>query len=560
MPTTSTSVKFGFYAMAIKANGVPSANCQPFTSVLDLTNENFQRTLYSTYEKNYWLLDGNFKFVPADTSKIHLGLISMEMSGADGAFTVPPVLTVAFSQTFSTNGLTLRFAPETSDWANSINVQFYNADNILLRNDVYTPTGYEFSTLQGCAGFTKIQIVFNSTNNPYRYARVSNIDYGNLITFSGVDVKDATVVEQINPVAIELPVNTLDLNLFSNSALFDITNPAGDYFDLQNRQALDVYENINSVPVYIGRYYLAEWENKSDNEIEFKATDILGVLDSYVFYGGLYTAQNAAALIGTMLDAISVQYAIDPDITDTVTGWIPVCTYREALQQICLAIGAYVTAARSNAMQFHKININPTEYAGAITKAEKGLQQTLSLKALVTGVEVLSHDYTANTETLELYNGSLPVGNHRITFNEPAHTLTISGGSITSSDVNYAIIAVAVPGTVVLSGLRYTDAQQVHGVYNAGLDPNITANVLSMARGTLISSAIAETVAQRLYDYYQQRYWQKVKLFAPTIKTGDAVLMDTLNNKHISGIVEKLTINLTGGFTAQAEITGVITA
>lgn len=556
--TTSTKVKFGFYAMSVKNDGTPTADCQPFTHVLDLKKENIQKDLYSTYEGNYWLLDGNFKFVPSDTSKIKLGLISTEMSGADGVFAVAPTLTIECSQDFLTNGLTLKFAPASQDWASEISVQFYNADNNLMMSTNYNPSGYEFLTLQEVSGFRKIVIQFLATNNPYRYVRLSGIDYGTLITFEDADIKSASSVEQIHPVSIELPVGELELSLFSNNTSFDITDPTGDYFDLQNRQALDVYETVNGADEYIGRYYLNEWENKSDNEIVFKASDILGVLDAFTFYGGIYSGVSVMTVLSALLDSKDVLWEIDSELeAATLTGWIPVCTFRAALQQIAFAIGGYVSAVRSNVLSIRKTVITHTAYDATITKAQKGSQQSLALKPLVTGVELLSHDYSENTDAIELYNGTLAIGTYTIKFNQPAHDLSISGASITSSDANYAVIAVIWPGAVILSGLKYTDAQQIHGVYNSGLDVNVPINVLSLT-STLVSSAIAPTVAQRVYDYYQQRYSQKTKLFAPSAQAGDAVLIDTLKNRQISGTIEKMSLNLSGGFTVQTEITGVI--
>jgi hypothetical protein len=65
-------------------------------------------------------------------------------------------------------------------------------------------------------------------------------------------------------------------------------------------------------------------------------------------------------------------------------------------------------------------------------------------------------------------------------------------------------------------------------------------------------------VAQRIYDYYQQRYLQKVKLFAPLAQPGDVALIDTLYNQQIRGVIEKMSADLANGFTVQAEITGVV--
>jgi hypothetical protein len=65
-------------------------------------------------------------------------------------------------------------------------------------------------------------------------------------------------------------------------------------------------------------------------------------------------------------------------------------------------------------------------------------------------------------------------------------------------------------------------------------------------------------VAQRVFKYHQQRYLQRTKLFAPSAEPASSVLVDVYQEKKLGGIVEKMELNLTDGFTSNTEITGVI--
>jgi hypothetical protein len=93
----------------------------------------------------------------------------------------------------------------------------------------------------------------------------------------------------VNPLSVILPVNTLDLSLFSSDATFSIINPSGDYAALEERQPLDVYERIGAGEIYIGQYYLDKWENPSNNQVEFRCIDLMGILETLPYLGGIWT-------------------------------------------------------------------------------------------------------------------------------------------------------------------------------------------------------------------------------------------------------------------------------
>jgi hypothetical protein len=49
-----------------------------------------------------------------------------------------------------------------------------------------------------------------------------------------------------------------------------------------------------------------------------------------------------------------------------------------------------------------------------------------------------------------------------------------------------------------------------------------------------------------------------MKLYIPEVTVGDSVLIDTYNSRQMGAIVEKMTLDLAKGFTAEVEATGVI--
>jgi hypothetical protein len=129
---------------------------------------------------------------------------------------------------------------------------------------------------------------------------------------------------------------------------------------------------------------------------------------------------------------------------------------------------------------------------------------SISLLPQVTGVEVTAHNYLSTSTSRELYNGALGAGSHEIVFSEPMHDLSVSGATITESGANYAILNVVTPGTVTLSGQTYNDTTRVFGVYSPP-SPSLVQNILQVQDATLVNSANGATVADRIYNYHQQR-------------------------------------------------------
>jgi hypothetical protein len=561
--TTVPRVSFGLYGLLIKQDSIPSTDSglQPFSKVNDLRTDNATSRPYATYEPNFWLLDGGYKFLPENTATVHVGMMSLAMSDNNGAFSVPPVLTVDFQQVHTTDGLALRFSQYTGDFISLLTIQYYDSSDVLIREDTYSPTDWEFSTGQAVDEFKKIVITFRATNRPYRYLRLSGIDYGELIYFQGSEVQTAEVIEEVNMLSTEVPFGTLKLGLFSTDADFNILNPAGYFAALKERQPLSMHELVDNQSVFIGQYYLDTWTNPSDNQIEFECVDLLGILDSIPYRGGIWLdGIQVQTLIANLLEPIYAPYELDVDLYGTVVkGWLPASTYREALQQIAFAVGAYITCARSSAVKIYKTKIAETAAAGVtITKADKGIEAPLSLMTLVTGVTITTHDYIPGDESKELYNGTLAAGQHEITFDEPIHDLSVSGATITESGVNYAILTVASTGTVVLTGQTYIDTQRAITIINETLDETVKPNIIKIDKATLVNSSNSAEVTQRVYDYYQQRYLQKVKLFAPSAEVGDVAVIDSVYGNQMRGVIEKMTSDLANGFVVNAEARGVV--
>ena len=88
------------------------------------------------------------------------------------------------------------------------------------------------------------------------------------ITFGSDAIRDASVIEELNPFSVQVPINRLEVTLYSEDAAFSILNPSGGYQVLQYRTPVTVTEAVDGKQIYIGQYYLDKWENISDTLIK----------------------------------------------------------------------------------------------------------------------------------------------------------------------------------------------------------------------------------------------------------------------------------------------------
>lgn len=524
----------------------------------------------ATYEQNYWLLDGNFA-VGART-----GYISQSQTGSSGTGSTAN-LTIEFNSTHTLNVINLYFQEWTSDYCSSFSITYYDNLGGLVRTDTYTPTSYNFTITHLINNIKKIVFQFTNTNNAYRFVRLLALDFDDSIVFSGSEIRNAKLTEQLDPLSLELPINTLDLELYSATGDFSIVAPAGFYASLQDNQPLDVYEMVNGIVLLVGRYYLEEWHSESEKLAQFKAYDAIGLMDKIDYPGFFLESFNTT--ISNIFTFINLSYSLDSSfssISPYYIMYLDKMSVRSALQFIACSIGAYVTCARSKTVSILPMQLASSlvTYDHTFTKAQKGIESPMSLKPLVTGVEVTSHSYDpGGTLTEDIFNQSLAVGTYTIYYGlgVPLWSTGLSGAALAapiSPAVDYAnsiSFTVSSPGTVHITGIRYIHSQKIHGVYNGSLPANTPLNIIRVQDDTCITPLTlaagyvnGDTVAQRLYDYFLQRYVQKTKLIAQNIKPGDSVLIDVQSGKQMAGIIEQIDWDLGAGYIADVQIVGVI--
>lgn len=561
---TNTRVEFGLYDVTARGDSNPTCDAaQPFCSLRrDLLVEAVpSQVKYGTLESRQWLMDGSFSFFPEVPEAYFWGLWSAEQSGESGAFADPPVLDIQFSQAHSSSGLTLHFYAPTGDWASKLKIQWYGADGGLLASALFTPDAVDFYCAKKVDRYRRIRLTFLETNHPGRYLKLAGLDYGVYLHFAGDEIVKAHVLEECDPLSAEISINTLGLTLYNKEGRFSILNPEG-YFDvLQHKQKLTVWEDVrpearstSSTSYCMGTFYLSDWENSGDTLADFTAVDAVGLLDGAPYDGGVYDT-TAGALAADILDGYS--YTLDEELAaERVQGYLAAGTRREALQQLAFAVGAVVDCSRSDMI---RISPAPARASGMIAydrKFQDGSKVTLN--PLITAVAVTAHRYQAEDASSELYKDTLEPGTYQVTFSAPAvaDSLTVTGATLAGRGVNRCTLTVAKAGEVCVTGRKYVDSTIILRRAAANLPPNAQDNELTVKDATLVSPDRATAVANRVLDYYAQRYEQTFRMIAGDEKLADRLIVQSFGGEMVRGVLTKMEFDLTGGFVADAKVVG----
>lgn len=555
---TKTVIEYGATDLTAKSDSqLTATDKQSFSEPNNIKNDPSE-IKYSTLEHNYFILDGSFENMPENP---RIGYWSLSASNSNKEFDTPPTLTINFSKNHSSVGLTLRFSEYS--YCTHLKIAYYDSENTLLDEQEFYPDTYEYFCEDIAVNYRKIVITFYATNEANRYIKLYRILYGKIIVFEGDNLISANIIEELNPLSDELSINTLDFVCFATDDKFNILNPQGAFLTFQKTQPLKAYRVENDTSVDMGTFYLESWENQSEKSMKISGIDLIGILDKVEFNGGIYENMSAITLIESIMAKANVMnYTIDDLVGETITGYLPISTCREALQQVLFSLGAVADCSRSEAINIYKLE--ESETPKEITSSSI-LQKTKEIKQgeIITGISVTTHRYKLKRARETLYEEELSSGTYKIVLNQPSTNLQITGGTITESGVNYAVITATGGGgsasekyygnsNVKITGNTYDDLTDTITIEDE--EEHEKTNVLSIDNCTLINSSNANAIATRVLNYYKSQYRNNFDIILDDEKAGDNVITEKSDTNELNGFITKLDINMTGGFIAKAEI------
>ena len=433
-----------------------------------------------TLEPKNWSLDGTGQLLPDNPDQI--GWWSRELSSAAGVLLYPPTITVTFPQQYTAAGLTFRFSPSTNQWCRKMEVAWYRG-NLLLDRVSAQPTAADWVLTYGVADFDKVVIRFEETNTPRQFVKLQQLQIGRVMLFMGDELVKVRLLNEIDPSLNTLPVDTMTV---------EIRDGKDRDLQLEKGQQVRLYRD----GIQLATHYVTDAQRQSRQNYRLHCQSAVGLLEDS-FLGGIYEEFPVEQLLQAVLDGLP--FSLDPAFSgETITGYLPVCTRRQALQQIVFALGAVVTTQGDGNIRLRL----PEESVSNFFDTDR-IFSSASLKRTspVAAVELLTHSYIPDGERKTLLNETAVFGeNVLFVFSEPYYDYQIAGGSLLDSDANW--VRITADGPVFLTAKKYSHTVEVHRKENALLTTMKRGNVVTVDKATLMHADNADQALQRLYDYY----------------------------------------------------------
>lgn len=552
---TEAIINVSLIDVTAKSDSMPSiTENASFADVSLLKNEINNVNNYMTLEWNYSLLDGTMQHFPDDKDAAGYPVFSSDMSDETCEYESSHDFTAEFTSPHSSSGISFSFQ---GDFPAEIDVEWYGQDNQLLSEKSFYPDQKDYFCEYKVENYYKVSASFIGSKTPYRFLKMQNIEYGYELIFTGADLIEAKVLEEVDPISSELRINTLDFTVYDEDREFNILNQKGKYSLFQSRQEIRAREIVNGETVEMGTFYLDGKESRSETEISFHAIDGVGIIDKSKFIKGrIYQNEKVSVIVSEIMESAGWEkYEISSELQNlTLSGYIPICSHREALQQVAFAIRAIVDCSRTNLIRIYRQNTS----ADIKIKDDRLFVdgEKVSDKEYVSKIEITMHQYQETTEQSTIFDGILNAGLNEITFSEPAKDLASSAGTIIESGVNYAIIQMNETGECTVTGKVYEDLQSTFIRSTEEVNRNEVENVVSVTDATLVDKNNSYLLAESLFDYYSLRRTLNARYLLEAERTGRWISVKSYYGMYINGGIESQEIDLAGGFLATATITG----
>lgn len=424
-----------------------------------------------------------------------IGFWSTALSGSTGALSPVPTLTITFTESYTSKGVYFDFDVGTGDYCSTVYIRWYKG-TALLASQTFYPDSASYFCEKTVSGYNKVVCTFRKTSKPYRRLKINAICFGVVRNFGGDELKSVRILQEVNPISTELASNTLDFTLESKNE--DIS------YVFSVKQPIEAYGSDNAL---LGAFYVDSSRRFSRTQYQVACTDAVGVLGDSDFPEAMYAGKNAKELITSILGG---HYQLEMDealASKTVTGYLPQLTRREALQQVCFAIGAVADTSNSKAVKVFSLPAAVT----AIPDRRQYTGASVETSAITTAVEVTAHTYTQG-----------------------------SGDD-----------------TVTVGGVSYAHTTSVVRIENPKVQPSDRPNVVQITDATLVNAGNAAEVAQRVFDYYDQRDTLRAKIKVDGEVCGGRHSISTPFGGTARGVITSINLILSNITAADIQLHGV---
>jgi len=320
-----------------------------------MNEERNQPAPVGTLEPEYWSLEGRFMIAPeagADDG-LEIGYWSAAMSDEAGYFAAPQVIRRDFAFAQSFNALTITFDIESQNFAMDFDTEFYDGfDNLVYFEQARGNDSPVYATSAAGVNIAYCIMRFFRTNNPYRFLRIIEIDFGITLRFTGDEIFSVDLVREGNYSGQGFIYPELRISIANRGGynLLD-SNSYANYF-LQRQRF--TYRHGLVMPngmidwIDCGTYFLHDWR-VSDERVEFTARGRTARLSAGIYRDSTFNLFD----IQQLARKIFAQTDIDQlNLAPQIPGFFGNINHRQAMAMLIEFTSCLTFETRDNRIRF----------------------------------------------------------------------------------------------------------------------------------------------------------------------------------------------------------------
>lgn len=513
------TAKFGIFDNEAKKiiSVAQSSNMQPFVDLSDTYDEIRENAKnYISNEPNRLKLDGSFVFIQNKSSHNNLqntGYWSSVISNGDNTFTANPKITYTLSKPIEFIDLTLYFQEIVSDF----NVYYY-LDNALKVLRVVTNNKKLIVETKGDPQpfyFNKIEIEFVKTGVPRRFIKLNEIDFGYYRIISKDEISSLDIIEEISVDSSEIISKSMTLGIKDNKGEYDILNPYNNLKYLKEKQELNIYHNLEvgslNQEILLGTYMIKSFNNEP-KKLLIECYDNLYFMNRVYYNGKYYVNEPISNVVEDLFNYYGYpqnKYEIDKEdsvlLGKTISGFIPIVEFKEALRLICESVCAVVKTTRDGKIFIFR---NIGNSVKLFTQSEIKNSQSQN-NIFNSAVEINEYTYVQqNDEPIEIYKSTLKKGINNIVFDK--------------APINYPLYKNNI------NGIKYGDTDK-YNIIDLGASA-CTIEVLTDTANVLLKAVVLEYIVNSKKYYKNEN--EEVDEFSVAIV--DNTLISSSNSQEVA--------------------------
>lgn len=401
-----------------------SKEAQPFSNIDQTYDSRSVGTNFISCEPNRIKLDGSYTFLNSKFSnKQYIGWWSKELSNKNGLFTNNPYVTYIFSKENNCINTIIYF----QEVVKSLKIYYYLDDTLiyeyLIENNNKLNIETEINDFPLNSKFNELKIEFIKTKEPYRYVKLSEIDFGslNILQFSNNDIKSIDIINEISIDSSNSMYNSLNVNIIDKNNEYNINNPYSKLNIFAKKGIINVYYFLKVLnkfeQISIGNYLINK-VNNMNNQLILECYDRTYFMNE-VYYGSkIYTNERVSIILEDLFNYYKLENKIDYEIDEklsgvTLSGYILPCNFREALRLVAEACMSTIIVDRYGIIHVKSIDYNSTS-VNQFTKNLNTLETTSS--DIIETIEINEYSL-GNILTDVLFEGKINKGINYIKFN-----------------------------------------------------------------------------------------------------------------------------------------------